>query len=193
VSGPAPAAPPVLLVGDVEDGGDGGGAARLLPAAVLTDPPPEGRVVDLGALHRPRVRPGIAVVLGRPVGPDATPAAAYLAVAAAFLCIRLTADGGDGALLLGEGLLPDPSEGALRLDLDGDRLVDVPVELPGVLPGRLAALAAAGPELIAGQLVAVLSVVSGPARPGALLLTGPGGRSLLAQLVDAAAEGRTDR
>jgi hypothetical protein len=177
-----PAAPgaalPVLLAGD-------GAGARPLPAAALADPPPEGPVLPLAGLVRPELRAAVAVVLGAPVGPDTTPDAAYLAVAAAFLGLRVDAGRGAGALLVGEHLLPDPGAGPVRMQLDGERVAEVPVELPGSLPRRLAELAASGCPLAAGQLVLLLLPAPPvPARAGALLLTGPGGRSLLARLTD---------
>jgi hypothetical protein len=188
-------APAPVLVADLGAGPGRGGGVRRYPPAVLADPAAEGRVVELGRLCRPRLRPGVAVVLGAPVGAAATPAGAQVAVAAAFLCVRVEADGGDGALLVGEDLLPDQAEGALRLDLDGRRLADVPVELPGPLPGRLAALGAEA-GLAAGQVVVLVAAEAGPARPGVLQLTGPGGRTLVARLVDrvpAGAGGRDGR
>ena len=194
MSAPA-AAPPVLLVdlAPGEPGGDGHGV-RQLPGEVLADPPPEGRAAGLAGMRRPQLRPGTAVVLGDGVDADATTDTAYLAIAAAFLCVQLADADADGPveLLVAEELLPDPGEGVLRLDLDGDRLAELPVELPAVLTARLADLAAAGVGLTAGATVAMLAAPV-PARPGALLLTGPAGRSLVATLVDEPLSGEEDR
>jgi len=150
-----------------------------LPARML----PDGSV-SLQAFLQPRVEPEVAVVLRDPVGPDATPGAAWSAVAGFVLCAdvldsvwegyRFTAaevvadNASGGACLLGERLLaPDQLQGSLRLYLNGRLAAEGPVASLGDPALQLCWLARQTGGLAPGQVVPLGSPASAvPLEPG---------------------------
>ncbi|WP_051793101.1 hypothetical protein [Amycolatopsis jejuensis] len=142
----------------------------------------EGPVVELAAFGQPRLDPKLAVVLAADVPPDAPPGLVARAVGGVFLALDL-ADAGEGSFLLGEQLLPPESAGELRMHVGG-RLVATksiaalgdPVSLIGSRKG----------SLHAGDTVLLGSGPGVPAAPGTLLIEGPLGAVLSADLRGAA-------
>jgi hypothetical protein len=156
--------------------------ARTVPAGTLLASP-----VRLGRLARPRLEPGLALVLGRAAPPGTRPEAAQLSVGGAFLAVALLDEDGDsgGGVLLDERLLDLPVEGTLGLHLDGELLGETRVEALGDPGELLARLTEEIGGLAAGTIV-LLGSGAGPveARPGTLELAGPGGSSLIARIED---------
>lgn len=155
---------------------------------IRADMLPEGPV-SLKAFLQPRVEPEVAVLLRAPVPPDATPGAAWAAVAGFVLCAdildsvwegyrfsapEVVADNASGgAFVLGERLLaPDRLDGNLRLYLDGRLLAEGPVSSLGDPGQRLCWLASQTGGLAAGHVVPLGSPAAAvPLQPGLLEVT----------------------
>lgn len=156
---------------------------RIRPA-MLADGP-----ISLKSFLQPRVEPELAVLLRAPIPPDATPGAAWAAIAGFVLCAdvldsvwegyrfsapEVIADNASaGACVLGERLLgPEKLEGTLRLHLDGRVLSEGPVASLGDPGQRLCWLASQTGGLAAGQVVALGSPAAAvELQPGLLEIT----------------------
>jgi 2-keto-4-pentenoate hydratase len=155
--------------------------------------------VDLAAFIQPKVEPEVALVLGADVPAGADAATAQAAVRHAVLALdvldsvwdgyrfsaaEVLADGlSAGGEVLGAEPLPWPVEGELELVLDGEVVSSGPVADLGDLPARVAWLAGAVGGLRAGQFVLMGSPGAAfTARPGALEVRGPAGRTLAVTL-----------
>lgn len=150
----------------------------------------QGPVVELAASPEPRLRPGLAVVLGADVPPGALPGAVARAVTGVFLAVRIgyaaREDGGAG-FLLGEHLLPLNLAGELRLHLSGEPVAVGCVTELGDPVDQITRLATRVNGLRAGDTVCFSSrAADAPAAPGTLLLEGPLGSLLTAELRGAA-------
>lgn len=167
-------------------------AETLPPKAHL-----EGPVVELAAFRRPCVEPKLAVVLAADVPPGALPGDVARAVTGVFLALDIVdtttegsgpslADAG-GGFLLGEQILPLESLGEVRLHLGGEPVAAGSAAGLGDPVTRVASLASEAGGLQAGDVVLLGSRSARvPASPGTLLLEGPLGAMLPADLRGAA-------
>ncbi|MET7998938.1 fumarylacetoacetate hydrolase family protein [Amycolatopsis sp. NPDC005232] len=154
----------------------------------------EGPAVELAAFRKPRLEPKLAVVLAADVPAGASPGDAARAVTGVFLTVDIldaTADGFEsaagGGFLLGEQLLPLELAGELRLRLDGELVAAEPVARLGDPVTRIAWWASEVGGLHAGDAVLLGFPAAGVrATRGTLLLEGPLGATLSADLRDAA-------
>jgi len=163
----------------------------------------EEPAVDLSSFLQPHLRVELATVLRADVAPDAQPGDVARAVPGVFLAVDVVdtvwidydsevaeavADGlGTGAFLLGEQLLGLEASGELRLRVDGAVVASGSVADVGDPVTRVAWLAGAVGGLGAGEVVFLgLPPAHVPATPGTLLLEGPCGATLSAQLRGAA-------
>lgn len=155
--------------------------------------------VDLARFVQPRVEPELAVILRDPVPPDATPAAAWKAIAGMLVAVdildsvwsgyrftveEVVADNSSGgAFLLGPQMREGYPTGTLRLFLNGELRSEGPVEALGDPGDRLAWLAAQVGGLQAGQVVFLGSPAPAlPAEPGVLEAVWDQGGALIARL-----------
>lgn len=159
----------------------------LLPDAYI-----EGPTVELAAFTKPRLEPKLAVVLAADVPAGALPGAAARAITGVFLAVDIldpTADGVDGAagggFLLGEQVLAPECAGELRLWLGGELVAAEAVARLGDPVTRIAWSASQVGRLHAGDAVLLGFPAAGvPAAQGTLLLEGPLGATLPADLRD---------
>ncbi|GGJ67200.1 hypothetical protein [Streptomyces brasiliensis] len=154
----------------------------------------EGPAVGLAAFRQPRLEPKLAVVLADDVPAGALPGDVARAVTGVFLTVDIldtTAESSEcvagGGFLLGEQLLPLELMGELRLQLDGELVAAGSVARLGDPVTRIAWLASEVDGLHAGDTVLLgFPVASVPAPSGTLLLEGPLGAMLSADLRGAA-------
>lgn len=154
----------------------------------------DGPAVELAEFRRPRLEPKVAVVLAADVPAGALPGAVARAVTGVFLAVDIldaTAEGSEfvagGGFLLGEQLLPLEFMGELRLRLDGVQVAAGAVAGLGDPVARIEWLAAEVDGLHAGDVVLLSFPTAGvPAASGTLLLEGPRGATLSADLRGAA-------
>ncbi|MFO7274163.1 MAG: fumarylacetoacetate hydrolase family protein [Bacillota bacterium] len=155
-----------------------------IDATMVVDGP-----LSLRRFVQPRLEPELAVLLKAPVPPDASPGAAWAAVAGFVLAVdvldsvwegyRFTApevvadNASGGAFILGQRLLqPAEIRGTLRLYLNGRPVTEGPVEALADTGQQLCWLASRTGGLAAGQFVGLGSPAAAvPAEPGVLEVT----------------------
>lgn len=175
------------------------GAAGLVHGPVVPEMLLEEPVVELSSFLQPHVRVELATVLRADVGADAEPGEVARAVPGVFLAVDVVdtvwidydsevaeavADGlGTGVFLLGEHLLGLDVSGELRLRVDGAIVATASFADAGDPVTRVGWLAGAVGGLSAGDVVFLgLPPTHVPAAPGTLLLQGPRGATLSAEL-----------
>jgi 2-keto-4-pentenoate hydratase len=175
------------------------GEAGLVHGPVLPEMLLEEPVVELSSFLQPHVRVELATVLRADVAADAAPGDVARAVPGVFLAVDVVdtvwidydsevaeavADGvGTGAFLLGEQLLALEVSGELRLRVGGAVVASTSLADAGDPVTRVGLLAGAVGGLRAGDVVFLgLPATHVPATPGTLLLEGPRGATLSAEL-----------
>jgi 2-keto-4-pentenoate hydratase len=156
--------------------------------------------VQLKRFAQPRIMPALAVLV-EDLSPDATPGTAYSSVRGVFLAVEfldsvwrgdvgvshLVADNASGGgFLIGERPLDDVAfQEKLRLSLDGRVRTEASIHALENLSAMLQWLAAAVRGLQLGQIVflGALTAALVPRR-GTLVVEGPKGSALIAQMED---------
>lgn len=173
--------------------------SQLVHAPVVREMLLEESAVDLGAFIQARLEPELAAVLSADISSDSPPGDVARALTGLFLAVDIVdtvweaydfeppesvADGvNGGAFLLGEQLLPPDVSGELRLCVNGDIVGAGSVADLGDPVTRISWLAAELNGLRSGDVVFLGSPAANvSATPGTLLLEGPHGATLSADL-----------
>ncbi|KAA2252840.1 hypothetical protein F0L68_34310 [Solihabitans fulvus] len=150
----------------------GGPVVAVHSDALVTSP------VPLAAVSAARLRPSVAVLLGRELAAGAPPGAVERAIGAAFVAVEVSdPDGGPARFVLGERAVELPLGGPLTLWQTGTDAEVTQPESFGDLVTRVGAAAGEAGGLPPGAIVLVGPIRPGaglPARPGTVQLWGPG-------------------